>query len=166
VGNERRDYTTLVDAAKNLEPGVPIKIVGGSPWSTNGAAPTESNGVDMEVLSGLSYVDLRQYYHNARVVAVPLHPSNQAAGINSVNEASSTARPLVVTSTPGLEGYPTYDGASAHIPPYDSEVLADAIAGYWSNQCNETNDKGRILAEEHAQLDDYVQAVAHIISET
>ena len=91
VGQEQRDYETLVEALAPLR--IPGVIVSGSPWSHRSAG-TLSVPDHVEVRSGLSYPMLRKLYRNARAVVIPVFPAtNYAAGVNGILEAMACATP-------------------------------------------------------------------------
>lgn len=52
-----------------------------------------------------SWLELVQLYRDADIVVVSLFPNDYAAGVQGLMEALSCGRPVVVTSTEGLQEY-------------------------------------------------------------
>lgn len=99
VGAEHRDYETLVRAAEGLP--ARVIIAAGSHWAR--AVPQigrlPSNVLALTDL--LTFGELRQLYDRAAVVVVPLRETRFQAGVTTILEAMSMAKPVVVTATAG-----------------------------------------------------------------
>ena len=160
VGRERRDYRTLVDTMKSL-PEKRAIIVASSPWArtqtSESAAEVPGN---VTFTRGLSFCALRELYARASVVCVPIEKGTRyAAGINGMLEGMAMGRPLVVTRTPGLDGY-LDPAAVVSVQAGDCTKLADALA--------QTPDPahgiaGRMLVESGWNLEAYIEAVKGIV---
>ena len=75
----------------------------------------------------LSHVELRELYARASVVAVATRPNLHMSGLTVSLESMATARPVVLTRTPGVEDY-VADGDNARLVPTEApEDLADAV---------------------------------------
>ena len=68
-----------------------------------------------------------QLYARASVVAVATRPNLHMSGLTVSLESMATARPVVLTRTPGVEDY-VDDGDNARLVPTEApEDLADAV---------------------------------------
>lgn len=162
VGWEQRDYATLLEAVRFLD--VPLIIVPSSAWA-------RSSGVDqslpahVEVRRDLTYGALRQLYDRASVVVVPLRADvRYAAGVNAVLEAMAMRKPLIVSRTPGLEGY-VHDGETGRwVPPGDPSALREAIVALLEDQAegHRLASGARKVVDEGRNLDTYARSVAEI----
>jgi glycosyltransferase involved in cell wall biosynthesis len=102
VGSENRDYETLVAAVRNLD--CDVRIASGSHWARQ-QAKGQSLPANVEFLTEtLSFARLREFYAEASVVVVPLHPVTNQSGITTILEAMSMGKPVIVTATPGQKG--------------------------------------------------------------
>ena len=130
VGRERRDWNTLAQAVSLV--GIRCIVVGSSPWSRS-----EDGGAQnplFESKQNLSPEELRDLYAAARVVVVPLQPSNYSAGLTSLREAMAVGRPVIVTDTTGLRGE-VLDGINAIlVPPGSPEALARKLKDTLGNR--------------------------------
>ena len=99
AGLEFRDYPTLVQAVQGLD--VHVVIGAASHWSKrrNTAAETEA-GSNVEVDS-FDYQALRAVYAKAAIVVVPLDDVDFQAGVTTILEAMSMAKPVIVTHSAG-----------------------------------------------------------------
>ncbi|MGD9934277.1 MAG: glycosyltransferase [Dehalococcoidia bacterium] len=99
VGSEHRDYETLARAAAGLD--ADVVIAAGSHWARTraglAAMPPNVQFVDQT----LGFVELRELYRSAAVVAVPLHDVPNQSGVTTILEAMSCGVPVVVTATAG-----------------------------------------------------------------
>ena len=105
VGDTNRDYTTLLNALKNLD--VSCKIFASRILTLQGSSTFSLRDVPSS-LASVSYVDslkLRAEYAKTSVVIIPLHDSLTGAGITSVLEAMSMGKPVVVARTAGMTDY-------------------------------------------------------------
>ena len=163
VGREQRDYQTLVDAMRPL----PIRciIVAGSAWSHRALVPL-SLPDHVELREGLSYPALRELYRGARVVVVPvLAGVDYAAGVNGVLEAMSCARPVIVSDTPGLDGY-VRDGEDGRlVPAGDSESLGRVLQELWEDrsQAARLASAARTSVERGRTVDHFAARVAEMV---
>lgn len=128
VGNDgRRDYTTLVQAARDL-PDETFCII------TRLEAPAELPA-NVEWRRGdwreqaVSDEDLRELYRAAACVVVPLAESPQPSGQSVAMQAMMCGAPVVHTKTAGWWGADAIrDGHEVRlVPPADSTALAAAV---------------------------------------
>lgn len=160
VGREQRDYATLIEAVKPLR--VRCIIVPGSAWSHR-ATEALSMPEHVEARTGLSYVELRSLYRGAGVVVVSVQPgTDYAAGVNSLLEAMACARPVIVSETPGLEGY-VDDGVDGRlVAAGDPLALRGLIQELLENrsQAQRLAVTGRETIERGRTLEHFVAEVA------
>lgn len=163
VGREQRDYQTLVEAVRPLQ--IRCIIVAGSAWSHRTLSPL-SLPENVELRTGLSYPALRELYRGARVVAVPVLPGvDYAAGVNGVLEAMSCARPLVVSDTPGLDGYVRDHEDGRVVPAGDSHPLRLVLQELWEDhrQADRLARAGRASVERERTVEHFVARVAEMV---
>jgi glycosyltransferase involved in cell wall biosynthesis len=163
VGQEQRDYRTLVDAVAPL--GLRCVIVAGSMWSHRTlSAVSLPDGVEMR--AGLSYRQLRELYLGASLVVVPVRSgSDYAAGVNTVLEAMACAKPVIVSDTPGLEGY-VHDGVDGRlVAPGDPRALRQLIEELWEDriQAERLGAHGRETVERGRTIEHFVSELARAV---
>jgi glycosyltransferase involved in cell wall biosynthesis len=82
------------------------------------------------VVPHLSHTQLRELYGLASVVAIATRPNIHASGMTVSLEAMSTGRPVVITSTPGLEDYIDHGQTGALVKSATPKALADELINY------------------------------------
>lgn len=161
VGQERRDYPTLVNAARTLD--CEVSILARSPWSRSRSRQPETAVPDnVRFLSNLSYLELRGLYAAAALVAVPVQAVDFQAGITSLLEAMAMARPVVATANPGLRELFEDGEAGLWVPPGDSEALARALAHLLDHpaQAAAMGRRGREIVARGLTLEHWVARIA------
>jgi glycosyltransferase involved in cell wall biosynthesis len=159
VGNERRDYHTLIEAVRELK--MKLVIVGGSPWVRNRQLPVDT-GERVTVLKWISYLQLRCLYQEAALVVAPLHPTLQAAGSNGLLEALSSGNRVIVTRSPGLQDYVELNPRAQLVAePHDSSHLADKMRD--ALQQPPRNRLAREVVEGSLSMDRYIHTIAGIV---
>ncbi|QNA91714.1 MULTISPECIES: glycosyltransferase family 4 protein [unclassified Microbacterium] len=122
VGNDRdRDPATLYAAL--------ARVLAVRP-ETEVMVQTRSDLVPPEgvrVVRNMPHAELRDLYATASVVAIPTRPNLHASGMTVALEALATARPVVVSATPGMEQYVSEGRTGRLVPPEDPAELALAI---------------------------------------
>lgn len=99
VGLEFRDYTTLVEAVRDIP--VDVRIAAASTWSHHSAFAGSPELPAHVSVQGYSYVPLRDLYAAARFVVVPLHEVDNQAGITVILEAMAMGKAVIVSATRG-----------------------------------------------------------------
>ena len=169
VGKERRDYETLVAAARCL-PAVRFVIVASSPWSRRreGSEEAATQPTNVVFRRGLSWSELRGLYAEARLVVVPIEKGTEyAAGVNAVLEAMAMGKPLVVSGTPGIADY-VEDGVNARsVAAGDADAMAAAIKNLLSapEEAARLGRNARAVVDAGRNLDRYTEELAAIIRE-
>lgn len=103
----------------------------------------------VRVVRQLPHAELRDLYATASVVAVPTRANLHASGMTVALEALATARPVVVSDTPGMRQYVS-EGHTGHIvPPEDPAELALALLRLLDDPAHaaELGRNGRIEVE-------------------
>ncbi|NTU79623.1 MAG: glycosyltransferase family 4 protein [Chloroflexales bacterium] len=162
VGQEQRDYSTLLRALAGTE--IRLVVIASSPWANSAITPAQRQGV--KVLRNIPYWQLRELYARARVVALPLHDVDYAAGANGLLEAMAMGRPVVASGTQGLAGYIEPDTTAIVAPPGDALALRDAISRLWGQPQRRAaiGAQARAVVESTRNLDTYIAAVAQVVS--
>lgn len=103
----------------------------------------------VRVVRHMPHADLRDLYATASVVVIPTRPNLHASGMTVALEALATARPVVVTDTPGMEQYVS-EGRTGHlVRPEDPAELALALLRLLDDPAHaaELGRNGRIEVE-------------------
>lgn len=125
VGGDRdRDTPTLFAALAAVVAARPhVRAV----VQTSSTLPPPHN---VTVVPHLSHTELRELYKRASVVAIATRPNMHASGMTVSLEAMSTGRPVVITSTPGLEDYIDDELTGALVTSATPKRVADALISY------------------------------------
>lgn len=164
VGQELRDYPTLVDAVRGLDVDVAIAAV--SPWSTR---EDSSAGLDVPgnvAARGYDLFDLRQLYADAAFVVVPLQETDFQAGITTILEAMSMGKAVICTRTTGQDDTIVDDETGIYVQPGDIGELTGAIARLRDDpaEAARLGANGRRWVIEHADLDAYVARLGRLVA--
>jgi glycosyltransferase involved in cell wall biosynthesis len=125
VGQELRDYPTLVEAVRGLD--VDVVVAAASPWSKR---EDSSAGLDVPPNVEVDAFDLfrlRQLYTDAAFVVVPLQETDFQAGITTILEAMAMGRAVVCTRTTGQTDTLVDDVTGIYVPPGDVGALRTAV---------------------------------------
>ena len=103
----------------------------------------------VQVIRRLPHAELRDLYATASVVAVPTRPNLHASGMTVALEALATARPVIVSDTPGMDQYVSEARTGHRVAPGDVEGLAAALLGLLDDpqRAAELGRNGRIEVE-------------------
>jgi len=164
VGQELRDYPTLVAAVEGLD--ADVFIAAASPWSkrTDSSAGLRLPG--NVTVDGLDLFALRELYNEATLVVVPVVDTDFQAGITTILEAMSMGLPVVCTRTRGQTDTVIEGETGRYVPPGDAaavravidELLAD------TDQARRLGAAGQRWVREHADIARYVATLAGVIS--
>jgi glycosyltransferase involved in cell wall biosynthesis len=163
VGQELRDYPTLIEAVRDLD--VDVIVAAASPWSKRADS---SAGVDVPpnvVVDAYNLFGLRQLYADASVVVVPLQETDFQAGITTILEAMAMGKAVVCTRTTGQVDTIIDGSNGVYVPPGDVAALRAAIVGLVDDPARATalGTAGRQWVAEHADIDVYVAKLAAIV---
>ncbi len=163
VGQERRDYATLVDAVTGLDLDVAIAAV--SPWSTFRDSAAGLVVPPNVTACGYDLFALRQLYADAAFVVVPLEETDFQAGITTILEAMSMGKAVVCTRTPGQTDTIVDGETGLYVPPGDVGALRAAIERLVADpeEAARLGTNGRAWVLEHATLDAYVKRLGVLV---
>ncbi|MBW4096257.1 MAG: glycosyltransferase family 4 protein [Acidobacteria bacterium] len=122
VGDDHsRDYGTLLRACTGLDVPVVLRT------RLNPAIPQELLDRVTVIPDRLPYRGLRDLYRRARLVVVPLHPTENPGGITSLFEAMAMGRPVICSATGTATDYVRHGETGLLVPPDDSQALEATI---------------------------------------
>jgi len=127
VGNDgRRDYETLIEAAKGMD--CPCRIL----TRMKLPEPLPPNVEHIQGgwhTGGITDAELRELYRNAACVVVPLIESEQPSGQSVTLQAMACGTPVVLTETKGLwsREMMKHDDNVLFVPPGDAEAMKSAV---------------------------------------
>ncbi len=129
VGLEQRDYKTLAAATHDLP--VQVKI---SAYSKDARTLRESLPDPLPQNMTRQFYDwsaLRELYHQATLIVVPLFENPYCAGLTAYLEAAACRKPVIITQTSGLNPILAFEAqvenACLTVPPQNPTALREAI---------------------------------------
>jgi glycosyltransferase involved in cell wall biosynthesis len=159
VGQEMRDYGTLIAALRSLD--IPCHIAAGTglfnsrfldkEWADNvGDQPLPPH----VTVGRKGHVALRELYARSRFVVVPLRPSDMDNGITVILEAFAMGKAVICTQTDGQTGVLEHDVNCLRVPPGDPEALRAAVLALWNDpdKCARLGMAGRQMVTEYHGL--------------
>jgi glycosyltransferase involved in cell wall biosynthesis len=163
AGLERRDYDTLIAAVEGLD--VDVVIAAASPWSKREDS-TQGRRLPANVdIRKLNLFELRQLYAESTFVVMPLDDVDFQAGITTILEAMSMAKPLVCTRTPGQTDTIVEGETGRYVPIGDVDALRNVIEELLHDaaQVARLGTNAREWAVAHAEVDRYAQRLADLV---
>jgi glycosyltransferase involved in cell wall biosynthesis len=124
AGREHRDYRTLTAA---LPEGARLTIADHSPFTPRATRQDPDVWPPSVTRMAADYLDLRRLYARASIVVVPVVYSRMPAGVTTLLEAMSMAKPVIVTGTPELEGIVQHGESGLVVPVGDVDQMRSAI---------------------------------------
>ena len=164
VGREQCDYTTLIEALRDVP--LPCVIVPGSSWSHRSLTPL-AVPEHIQIREGLRCAELRELYQDARVVVVPVNPeTDYAASVNGVLEAMSCGRAVVASEAPGLADYVEDGRDGRRVAVGDPLALRAVTEAVWEDtaQAERLGRAGRNTVEHQRTIDHFNRRVAESIA--
>ncbi len=162
VGQEMRDYGTLVEALRGLE--IRCHIAAGTNCFNKASDKWGGTTAGGQVLppgvtvGPKSYAELRELYARSRFIVVPLLPSDMDNGFTTICEAFAMGKPVICTRTAGQSGTILQDGVNClRVPPFDAGALRDMINELWSDpeRCRRLGAAGRRVVENRHSLEQF-----------
>lgn len=122
VGDDgSRDFPTLLEAIRTMSCSLVLKT------GRLVSVPPEMND-RVKVINGrISYARLRELYAMARIVCVPLIPSDNPGGISTLLEAMAMGKPLVVSDHGTTRDHLTDGVEGLVVPPRDAVAMREAF---------------------------------------
>lgn len=165
VGLERRDYPTLIEAARGLD--AEVVIAAASPWSKR-ADSTAGQAIPANVtVRRFSQFELRQLYADSRFLVMPLEDVDFQAGVTAILEAMALGRAVICTRTPGQTDVVVDGETGLYVPPRDPQALRAAIDYLLEHPdiAQRMGEAGRARVERLMSLDHYAEGIAAMIAE-
>jgi glycosyltransferase involved in cell wall biosynthesis len=99
-----------------------------------------------EHISGLA---LRELYEQSRFVVIPLIPSLNAGGVNSIMEAAAAGRASIISDNPAIRDYVRHEETCLVVPCGDEEAMRHAIQRLVAEPetCARLGENARRMAE-------------------
>lgn len=165
AGSTQRDFPTLIEAAEVL--GLPIRIAAslvvklkGLRIDTTDVRETLGTGDSVEI-EQMGSVQLRSSYSSAKIVVVPLQPSDIDAGVNVILEGMAMGRPVVATKTAGQVDV-IKDGENARfVAPGDVAELRRVLEELLGNPeaAEAMGRRGRAHVEKYHGLETFIERI-------
>jgi glycosyltransferase involved in cell wall biosynthesis len=163
VGLERRDYTTLMQAVRDLP--VQVVIAAASPWSKQ-SDTTERAEIPANVtVKKFTQYELRQLYADSAFMVMPLYNVNFQAGVTAILEAMALERAVICSRTPGQTDVIVEGETGLYVPPEDVAALRAAIQRLLDqpDEAARLGRNGRKLIEEQMNLEHYVERLKKVV---
>jgi glycosyltransferase involved in cell wall biosynthesis len=163
VGQELRDYATLIEAVRGLD--VDLVVAAASPWSRRQDAAA---GLDVPAnveVSKFDQFDLRQVYAESSFVVVPVKQTDFPAGITTILEAMSMSRATICTRTEGQADTIVDDVTGIYVPPADVGAMRAAIQRLLDDpdEAARLGAAGRQWVRANADIDLYADRLARLV---
>jgi len=160
VGQELRDYPTLVEAVRGLD--ADVVIAAASPW-----AKREDTSAGLEIppnvtVRACNQFELRQLYADAQLVVVPLQETDFQAGITTILEAMSMDRAIVCTRTTGQTDTIIDGETGRYVRPGDAVALRATIEELLADhaQVARLSAAAPHWVRQHADISSYAEELA------
>ena len=116
-----RDFTTLLEAGRTMRCTLLVKT------SQALSVPPEMKERVKILKNRISFAQLRELYAAARIVCIPLIPSDNAGGITTLLEAMAMGKPLVVSDHGTTRDHLTHGREGLIVPSRDPSAMRDAL---------------------------------------
>ena len=161
-GLEQRDYPTLL-AAATLSPHA-VRIAASGYHGVSAAPAQPPRNVRFQ-WRRIPYPDLRRAYETCRLVVLPLHRAEYAAGVSGLLEAMAMGKPVVATASRGLAEYLRGGACGRIVPAGDASAMAAAIDELWEapEERLEIGLGNRAWVKANASLPTYIRRAANLV---
>jgi glycosyltransferase involved in cell wall biosynthesis len=159
-----RDYNLFCEAVCGLD--LPVVVKASSAWMFSCRSDTSAVPDNVRLITErLSYVELRDLYAGASLVAVPLCDTPQAAGITTILEGMAMGKCIVATQSSGLPDV-LIDGETGLIAPPTAEGLRTAITTMLESPDRRSAlaSAGQRLVRTSFKLEDHAREVTAFLS--
>jgi glycosyltransferase involved in cell wall biosynthesis len=172
VGNEMRDYPTLIEAMRGLDLNCHIAVrevpSGTSRKVTSTRTILAAGRLPSNVTVGPeSYRELRALYARSRFVVVPLLPTDTDNGVTTILEAMAMGKAVICSRVRGQVDV-IEDGRSGVLVPHSNpEALRHAIQFLWEHPeiADRMGRAGRQRVEARHTLDQFVEQVRTVVAD-
>jgi glycosyltransferase involved in cell wall biosynthesis len=172
VGEEMRDYKTLIDAVKDLR--IHCHIVAGTirvvgrvhsqqfPMSDLGPFPPNVT------VGTASYAQLRSIYARSFFVVVPILPTDTSSGLTVILEAMAMGKAVITSRTPAQVDVVVEGKTGIFVPVGDAPALRDAIQHLLAHPdvAEAMGREGRKRVEQNHTLEGFVDGVRLSVERT
>lgn len=164
AGLEFRDYDTLVAAVDGID--VDVVIAAASPWSKRTTTVGASERPDNVTVCSLDLFQLRQLYADSMFVVMPLLETDFQAGVTTILEAMSMAKPVVCSRTSGQTDVIIDGETGIYVPPGDVAALRAAIVRLADDpeRVEQLGAAARSWVTENADVAAYARRLAGLVS--
>lgn len=165
AGSTQRDFGTLVEAMRGL--GIPVRIAASLVVALNGLKVTTTDvrqgleKLENVQVDALNSTELRSSYSEAKVVVVPLLPTDIDAGVNVILEGMAMGRPVISSRTAGQIDVIDDGDTGIFVPPGDVAALRAKIEMILGDPqaAEDMGRRGRAYVEKHHRLEDFVEHI-------
>ena len=172
VGNEMRDYPTLIRAmrdlpmrchiaARDIKPGANRKLATTASLLADGPLPPNV------AIGEKSYPELRALYARSRFVVVPVKPTDTDNGVHTVLEAMAMGKAVICTRTRGQVDVIEEGKTGILVPQGDAAALREAIQYLWDHPevADAMGRAGRARIEERHSFEQFVDSVRSVVDQ-
>ncbi|WP_223945957.1 glycosyltransferase family 4 protein [Arthrobacter sp. NtRootA1] len=165
AGSTQRDFPTFADAVRGLD--APVHIAASLVVALDGYkiitrdVRDEPGWPENCQVRPLTSVELRDAYAAAKVVVVPLLPTDIDAGVNVILEGMAMGRPVIVSETQGQVDVIRDGDTGVFVPTKDSPALRSRIESFLADPeaAEEMGRRGRAYVEQNHRLEDFIDHV-------
>jgi glycosyltransferase involved in cell wall biosynthesis len=163
VGQEYRDYATLLEAVQSLD--VRVEIAMGSPWSEKRDGTRGADLPHNVEVRQRDYGELRRLYAESLFTVVPLLENDMQAGITTIVESMAMERAVVVTRTQGQVGTVRHQSNGLEVPPGDAPALRAGIQWMLDHpdECRRMGAEGRRTIEAGMTVEHFVERMTAVV---
>jgi glycosyltransferase involved in cell wall biosynthesis len=163
VGQEYRDYSTLVEAIRGLD--VHVEIAMGSPWSEKKDGTRSAELPPNVQVRRRDYAELRQLYAESLFTVVPLLENDMQAGITTIVESMAMERAVVVTRTRGQVGTVQHQRNGLEVSPGDAPALRAGIQWLLDHpeESRRMGGEGRRTIEAGMTVEHFVERMTAVV---
>jgi glycosyltransferase involved in cell wall biosynthesis len=163
VGQEYRDYATLLEAIRGLD--VRVEIAMGSPWSEKRDGTSRAELPPNVRVRRRDYGELRRLYAESLFTVVPLLENDMQAGITTIVESMAMERAVVVTRTRGQVGTVRHQSNGLEVPPGDAPALKASIQWMLDHpdECRRMGGEGRRTVEAGMTVEHFIERMTAVV---
>lgn len=171
VGQEMRDYPTLIEAMKGLSIKCHLatgSTPGGKIHKTVKFAYEPQIAMPPNVTVGaMPPAKLRDLYARSRFVVIPLLPTDSDNGTRVITEAMAMGKAVICSLTKGQRDVIIEGKTGIYVPQGDPKALREAIQRLWDHPeiADEMGRAGRKYVEENLTWEHFVETVRDIVEE-